>query len=189
MAVVVVVVLVGLGLWYSNQSPSAEMPTPVGTPPTAEITPVTMPDASNPAMPTTDAGAGQPATTPEPARAQPAAAPAPAAVKTPATPAAAPAELKVTTEPAKIVTVSYTGSTFTPASFSLKVGDTVAFVNNGSSGIRVSSNPHPAHTEHSEFDSRTLEPKATWPFTFTKAGTYSYHNHLNPGAAGSITVK
>ncbi len=77
---------------------------------------------------------------------------------------------------------------FTPASNSVHVGDTVkwSFVDN-------QNNPHTVTSDDgSTFDSQakgvTGNPGDTFSFTFTKAGTYSYHCTFHANMTGKITV-
>lgn len=87
-------------------------------------------------------------------------------------------------------TVSYDGSRFTPNSINIKSGDTVTFKNNSSSQIRVASNPHPVHTDYPGFDSLTpFGPEKSYSFTFTRIGSWGYHNHLNPSQGGTVVVR
>jgi plastocyanin len=63
---------------------------------------------------------------------------------------------------------------------------------------------HPTHTVYSgtslsehcpdtagtAFDAcKGFLPGQSWSFKFTKAGTWKYHDHLNPGATGTIVVE
>ncbi|HEY1074827.1 MAG TPA: cupredoxin domain-containing protein [Patescibacteria group bacterium] len=86
--------------------------------------------------------------------------------------------------------VTFNGQAFSPRSLTIKVGDTVRFLNNGSQSIWVASDPHPVHTKYSAFDAeRGYAPGETYSFTFTKAGTWTYHNHLNSSQTGTIVVE
>ena len=94
--------------------------------------------------------------------------------------------------------VSYTDSGFSPSTITITLGTTVKFQNNASVAMRVSSNPHPVHTSYpttggcvgSTFDScANIAPGSSWSFTFDKAGTWGYHNHLNPGETGTVIVQ
>ncbi|PIR44487.1 MAG: hypothetical protein COV10_04505 [Candidatus Vogelbacteria bacterium CG10_big_fil_rev_8_21_14_0_10_51_16] len=149
-AVIVVVVLIALGLWFNanNQPEIQPLPEPL--------------DATLSELPTGESNG----------------------VKLDGS-----ADLEVTTENIGNHTITYSGSSFSLSSLEAKIGDTVTFVNNGSASLRVASNPHPVHSDHPEFDSGTLAPGSSWAFTFSKTGTYGFHNHLNPGAAGQITVR
>ncbi len=101
--------------------------------------------------------------------------------------------------------VTYTDGGYSPATLSIKVGDTVRFVNNAGSGMWTASDEHPTHTEfdgsstreHCTDNSATggafdachqVAPGDSYEFTFTKAGTFNYHNHARANHGGSITV-
>jgi plastocyanin len=104
----------------------------------------------------------------------------------------------------KIVTVTYDGSSFSPSTVTIHIGDTIKFVDSSANPMWVASNVHPSHTQYdgtaisehcaagyagpAPFDECGIS-KATYSFTFTKAGTWSYHNHLNVGASGNVVVK
>lgn len=104
----------------------------------------------------------------------------------------------------KTVTVTYNRSSFSPSTVTINRGDTVTFVDSSSDPMLVASNVHPSHTQYdgtammehcapgyagpAPFD----ECKAStgnFSFTFTKVGTWSFHNHLNAGATGKIVVQ
>lgn len=101
--------------------------------------------------------------------------------------------------------VTYTDGGFSPDTLSVSMGDTVRFVNNSSRGMWVGADDHPTHTsydgtatgEHCEngaavggsFDTcRQAAPGESWEFTFTKAGTFEYHNHAQASHGGTVTV-
>lgn len=101
--------------------------------------------------------------------------------------------------------VTYTDGGFSPATTNVKVGDTVRFVNNSSRGMWVGADDHPTHTkydgtstrEHCDngrttggsFDMcRQGVPGEFWEFTFTKAGSFAYHNHAQASHGGTIIV-
>mgnify|MGYP001588099013 CR=1 len=88
----------------------------------------------------------------------------------------------------KIVTLSDNG--FIPNSIEVNTGETVKFVNIGSGIMWVASAPHPEHTNYSEFDEETgVNNGQSYEFTFTKVGSWKYHNHLNPNHKGVVIVK
>ncbi|AKM84643.1 TPA: hypothetical protein DHW58_02385 [Patescibacteria group bacterium] len=95
------------------------------------------------------------------------------------------------TPAAKIVTVSYTGTGFSPSSVTVNAGDTVKFINTGqTSAVWPAVNPHPVHTSVPGFDAgKPLASGGTYSFTFTARGTFGYHNHLNPAQTGTIVVQ
>lgn len=94
--------------------------------------------------------------------------------------------------------VTYSDAGFSPASLTVKKGDTVVFKNTASDGVHVASNPHPTHDGYpttggcvsSTFDScATTEPGQSWSFKFDIVGSWGYHNHLNPSERGTIVVQ
>lgn len=100
--------------------------------------------------------------------------------------------------------VTYMDSGFVASTLNIKVGDTVTFKNGSSQAMWVASAMHPTHmvyggtslTEHCPdtagvaFDACTgTQPGSSWSFTFTKAGSWKYHNHLNPQHFGAIVVE
>lgn len=100
--------------------------------------------------------------------------------------------------------VVYTDAGFSPAELTIKVGDTVTFVNQSSGGMWVGSAMHPSHTVYSgttlqqhcpdpantSFDECQSDgPGTLWSFAFTKVGTWGYHNHVNAKHFGKIIVE
>lgn len=88
------------------------------------------------------------------------------------------------------VVVLYTDTGFTPSVVHIHIGDTVLFKNTTFNDLRVASNPHPVHTDYSGFDSGTMFGKdGEYSFTFTRAGTFGYHNHQSPDKGGQVMVE
>lgn len=94
-----------------------------------------------------------------------------------------------TTMMAETTIVTYANNVFSPSEVKIKVGNTVKFVNNGTSDIQVSSGPHPTHTSYPALESGRLAPEASYEFTATEKITINYHNHLNAKATGKIVVE
>ena len=87
-------------------------------------------------------------------------------------------------------TVSYGSTGFSPSSLTIKAGDTVTFTNGTSSKMWVASDPHPQHTNFSDFDAgKGYEAGTSYSYTFMKAGTYTYHDHLHSSMRGTIVVE
>lgn len=98
--------------------------------------------------------------------------------------------------------VTYSDSGFSPATLAVAIGQQVTFVNKSSGQMWVASDPHPTHqgydgtTEQvhcapgyagsAPFDECAVAN--TFTFTFTKAGSFGYHNHFNSSAHGTIVV-
>lgn len=90
----------------------------------------------------------------------------------------------------KTHTVTYTSSGFSPSSLTINAGDSVHFVNNTSGTMWVASDPHPMHSDYSEFDAQKgYASNTTYSFTFDEAGTYEYHDHQHASMRGTIIVK
>jgi plastocyanin len=100
--------------------------------------------------------------------------------------------------------VTYTNSGYSPNTLTIKKGETVTFKNQSSRSMWPASAIHPTHRVYSgtsldehcpdttgtAFDAcKGYLPGESWSFTFNKAGTWKYHDHLNPGATGTIVVE
>jgi plastocyanin len=97
-------------------------------------------------------------------------------------------------------TVRYEEDGFSPATITVPVGTTVTFVNASSREMWVGSDEHPSHTGYdgtsrSEHCAEGATPSFdqcgrtdTYSFTFTKAGTFDYHDHVNAQYRGTVTV-
>lgn len=87
-----------------------------------------------------------------------------------------------------VVTITSTG--FSPQQMTVKVGESVTWVNAGSEDHQVNSAPHPTHTAYQPLNTvGLLKPGDKKSLTFPTAGTYKYHDHLNPSLFGSVTVQ
>jgi plastocyanin len=96
----------------------------------------------------------------------------------------------VTSSEAALNTVLYRDTGFTPSVLRVKVGTVVTFRNDSGNNLRVASNPHPWHTDYPEFDSGgAIASGAEFKFTFTKKGTWGYHNHFNSTHTATIVVE
>jgi plastocyanin len=87
-----------------------------------------------------------------------------------------------------VVVLTETG--FTPEKLTIKEGETVRFETNRKEPFWPASNVHPTHTIFPDFDPREpVAPGDSWSFTFTKAGTYKYHDHIASNFEGEIIVE
>ncbi len=93
------------------------------------------------------------------------------------------------TADASAAVITYTDNGFSPATMNAKVGQKVVFKNNSSSAIQVNSAPHPVHNLYPELNIGAIAAGSTGSTSFAKAGTYKYHNHLNPSQTGTIVVQ
>jgi len=85
--------------------------------------------------------------------------------------------------------VTYSDGGFNPKTVTVKVGTTVTFMNDSSGAMWVASDPHPVHTLLSGFDElNSVRKGGSYEYTFTKVGTWTYHNHMNPSMKGTVVV-
>lgn len=94
--------------------------------------------------------------------------------------------------------VTYTDAGYSPTPLAIKIGETVTFKNESSRSMWPASALHPTHREYpttggcigSTFDAcRGVQKGDFWSFKFDIAGTWRYHDHLNPGSFGAIIVE
>jgi len=78
-------------------------------------------------------------------------------------------------------TVQIKRASFVPATAKIKTGDTVKWVNADTQNHQVVSN-------NGSFVSPILGPGKTYSHRFTAAGTYRYHDGLNPSVKGTVSV-
>ncbi len=79
---------------------------------------------------------------------------------------------------------------FHPSKVTIQEGDTVVFKNATNKPFWPASNVHPTHTAYPEFDPKEPIPVGeSWEFTFTKAGSYLYHDHIASNLEGEVLVE
>ncbi len=71
---------------------------------------------------------------------------------------------------------------FSPATLTIKVGDTVTWTNQDSMG-------HSATADDKSFDTGVFGQGKSGTITFSKAGTYTYHCSVHPSMHGTIIVQ
>lgn len=85
--------------------------------------------------------------------------------------------------------VTITSAGFSPQSITIKAGEVVVWTNGDSADHTVNSAPHPTHTAYPPLNLGVIKPGDKKSLTFPAAGTYKYHDHLNPSLFGSVTVQ
>jgi plastocyanin len=78
-------------------------------------------------------------------------------------------------------TVTIKNNTFSPATMYIQNGTTVSWINKDSVTHRVVSNTR-------LFDSGNLANGMSYNYTFNRAGSYPYHDLMNPAMTGTIVV-
>ncbi|MBI4021854.1 MAG: cupredoxin domain-containing protein [Candidatus Andersenbacteria bacterium] len=87
-------------------------------------------------------------------------------------------------------TISMKDTGFSPATLSVAAGTTVVFVNDGQALHQPASAIHPTHELLPGFDSkRGIATGDRYSYTFSEAGNWKYHDHLNPQVTGVIIVE
>jgi amicyanin len=81
-----------------------------------------------------------------------------------------------------VATVSMDHNTFTPSEITVAPGTTVTWVN-------TEAMPHTVVDLNKGFRSKTLVKDATFSFTFTTPGDYSYLCSIHPNMKGKVIVK
>jgi plastocyanin len=89
----------------------------------------------------------------------------------------------------KTVTISIVNNKFDPSPVVLNVNDTINWVNKDVKAHQIASDVHPSHDLLPGLESGILATNQTYSFKFTKAGTFTYHDHLNTAIKGTIEVK
>jgi plastocyanin len=158
--IIAIIIILGGGWWYfSSQTPAA--------PVTTDTTAAGNTDTTG----TTDTGAGT-------------------------------GEVATTTQTGG-ATVHFTSAGFSPKSVTISLGQKVTFVNDTSGQMWVASGNHPTHTVYDGTDEAThcsgtytgptpfdeCQNGTPYTFVFTKAGTFSYHNHLASQFQGTVVVQ
>ena len=78
-------------------------------------------------------------------------------------------------------TVKITATAFTPASVTIKTGDSIKWSNTDTKAHQVVAN-------NGAFASPTIAANHTWTRTFNTAGTFKYHDALHPALTGKVVV-
>lgn len=100
-----------------------------------------------------------------------------------------PPSTPATTQNVKQITIQMDETGFTPQIVTIKKGDLVIFKNIGNEYHWPASNIHPTHGIYPEFDSKTgVAPGKSWSYTFLRAGSWNFHDHLYSGLHGTIEV-
>jgi plastocyanin len=79
-------------------------------------------------------------------------------------------------------TVAIDGTSFQPATLSVKIGDSVVWVNKDPF-------PHTATSVAGGFDSREIAPGKSWKYTATKQGEFAYVCNFHPTMKATLKVE
>lgn len=88
--------------------------------------------------------------------------------------------------------VAVTDSGFSPKTLTIKVGDSVTWTNERSQAVYIAPDNHPDHQKYAGIwdDDGTgrIAKDESYTMTFTQAGSYTYHDHLNSSMTGTVVV-
>lgn len=88
------------------------------------------------------------------------------------------------------ILVIYGDAGFSPDQIKVRKGGLVTFVNDSPRPMWVASDSHPTHTDLLGFDQKQgVGQQGNYSYTFTQAGNWKYHNHLNSGDEGMVIVE
>ena len=90
-------------------------------------------------------------------------------------------------EPSNTIVLTQEG--FDPQILTVEVGTKVSWVNKSGGKATVNSAPHPIHSNYQPLNLNSFEEGEFLELVFDKAGTYNYHDHLNPARTGTVIVK
>jgi plastocyanin len=168
LAALAAVVIIIFGVMQLNKNKSEVSVTPNPTP-TPSVTQETPPPSEAPVPPPSETLTPPPSQTPSPS-------PTPTGTPNP-TPTPSP------------VIITITSAGFSPNNVTVKAGTKVIFQNNDTKGHWPASNPHPTHTDLPGFDAlKAVASGSSYSYTFTKVGTWGYHDHLFTNLGGKVTV-
>ena len=89
----------------------------------------------------------------------------------------------------KEVNVTLSKNGFSPSKITIYVSTAVRWTNKSGDKQTVNSDYYPTNQLHRELNFGIFANDSSVTYTFTKPGTYGYHNQLNPKESGEIVVK
>lgn len=87
------------------------------------------------------------------------------------------------TKPTAATTITITADGFSPSLISVARGTTLTWTNADTSNHAVAST-----SDNGNLHSPQLAPKASFHYSFQKAGTFTYDDPFNPSHTGTVTV-
>ncbi|HEX7259907.1 MAG TPA: hypothetical protein VF272_03175 [Candidatus Saccharimonadia bacterium] len=94
----------------------------------------------------------------------------------------------ITEPPVKLAIVTITPTGFIPSTLSIATGTKVVWKNADANPHQLQSNPHPTGDSLPGLKSEILLNAQTYSYAFTKSGSFTYHDYLNPTTNGVIEV-
>ena len=92
--------------------------------------------------------------------------------------------------PARLYTVYYNTGVFSPTNLRIHNGDSVKFQNDGDQPIHITSDSTGSVPDLIGFDSvGDIPARGSFTYTFSKTGTFGYHNLKNKTERGTVIVR
>jgi len=88
----------------------------------------------------------------------------------------------------KEVTITLDKNSFSPKEITIKVGSAVRWINKSGKSQTVNSDNYPTNQLHRELNFGEFANGSSVVYTFTKPGTYGYHNQFHHEQIGTIIV-
>lgn len=88
----------------------------------------------------------------------------------------------------KEVTVTLSKIGFSPSTVTINVGSAIRWVNKSGSQETVNSDNYPTNQLHKELNFGVFNNGSSVVYTFTKLGTYGYHNQFHHEQEGKVIV-
>lgn len=99
---------------------------------------------------------------------------------------------KITPKPRELpkeVSITLDKNGFSPKEITIKTGTAVRWKNISGKKQTVNSDDYPTNQKHKELNFGIFENNSSFVYTFSKPGTYGYHNQFNSKQAGKIIVE
>lgn len=87
------------------------------------------------------------------------------------------------------VTITVTSNGFSPDTVTVKPNTIITWINKSGKTATVNSDNHPTHLEYPPLNLGEFKNGSSVQLTFDKAGTFTYHNHVNPDQKGTVIVQ
>ena len=101
-----------------------------------------------------------------------------------------PSNVVVSAPEAKVAVIEVTKDGFSPATLTIEKGSVVEWRStDGTTTHIVEANPYPSHTSVPDLVSGQLGSGATYRYKFADAGSFGFHDKLNPTLNGTIVVQ
>lgn len=97
--------------------------------------------------------------------------------------------IPTTAPPIKLNKVNLTVQGFEPSNLTIKVGQSVSWVNQTSKNGSVNSEDHPTHRLYPFLNLGAFPASSAVQAKFESKGTFKYHNHFIPSQKGTIVVE